>query len=103
MRTWRTASTDPERVFLYFREHPDKFLSEDHVAAQIKLGRRRTRRIVAWLVREDKLEAVDTVSSFRWGRPKKMFRALRTNDDSIRQLELFRDSIAAAGFGDAWG
>ena len=88
---------------MYFREHPDKFLTEDHVAAQIKLGRRRTRRIVAWLVREAKLEAVDTVSSFRWGRPKKMFRAVRTTEDSIAQLEIFRNAVAAAGFGDAWG
>ena len=90
MRSWKSASSDAERVFLYFREHADKFLTEDHVAAQIKLGRRRTRRIVAWLVREAKLEAVDTVSSRGWGRPKKMFRAIRTSDDSIFQLELVR-------------
>ena len=31
-----------------------------------------------------------------------MFRAIRTSNDSILQLEVFRDSIAAAGFGDAW-
>ncbi len=91
MRSWRSASSDAERVFLYFRGHADKFLTEDHVAAQIKLGRRRTRRIVAWLVREAKLEAVDTVSSRRWGRPKKMFRAIRSSDDSVFQLELVRD------------
>ena len=103
MRSWKSASSDPERVFLYFREHPDKFLSEDHVAAQIKLGRRRTRKIVAWLVAEAKLEAVDTVSSFRWGRPKKMFRAIRSTDDSVFQLEVFRDKIAGAGFGDPYG
>ena len=102
MRAWKKAATDPERIFLYFREHPEKFFTEDHVAAQVKVGRRRTRRIVAWLVIEAKLEAVDTVSSFRWGRPKKMFRAIRTNDDSIRQLEVFRDSVAAAGFGNGW-
>ena len=103
MRTWRAASSDPERVFLYFREHPDKFMTEDHVAANIKLGRRRTRKIVAWLVLEAKLEAVDTVSSARWGRPKKMFRAIRGTDDSIFQLEVFRDSLAKAGFGDPYG
>lgn len=78
---------------MYFREHPNKFLTEDHVAAQIKLGRRRTRRIVAWLVCEAKLEAVDTVSSYGWGRPKKMFRAIRTSNDSIFQLELVRDPL----------
>ena len=103
MRSWRSAPSDPERVFLYFREHPDQFLTEDHVAAQIKLGRRRTRRIVAWLVREAKLEAVDTVSSYGWGRPKKMFRAIRTSDDSVFQLEVFRNEVAAAGLGDPWG
>ncbi len=103
MRSWRTAATDPERVFLYFREHPNKFLTEDHVAANIKLGRRRTRKIVAWLVREAKLEVVDTVSSFHWGRPKKMFRAIRSSNDSIFQLELVRNTVADAGFEDPSG
>ncbi len=102
MRSWRNAASDPERVFLYFREHPSQFLTEDHVAAQIKLGRRRTRRIVAWLVIEAKLESIETVSSFAWGRPKKMFRANRA-DDTLFQVELFRDAIAAAGFGDPYG
>ncbi len=102
MRAWKSAVTDPEKIFLYFQEHADKFFTEDHVAAQVRVGRRRTRKIVAWLVAEAKLEAVDTVSSFRWGRPKKMFRANRA-EDSIRQVELFRDAIAAAGFGDPYG
>lgn len=101
MRSWRTAPSDAERVFLYFRGHPDKFLTEDHVAAQIKLGRRRTRRIVAWLVREAKLEAVDTVSSYGWGRPKKMFRAIRTSNDSVFQLELAR--LVGPPFVDPYG
>jgi len=43
VRAWKGAETDPEKVFLYFREHADKFFTEDHVAAQIKVGRRRTR------------------------------------------------------------
>ncbi len=103
MRSWKTAENDPARVFLYFREHPAKFFTEDHVAAQIKIGRRRCRKIVAWLVLEAKLVAVDTVSSWRWGRPKKMFRAVRTNEDSIAQLEVFRDSLASAGLGDPYG
>ena len=102
MRAWKSAVTDPEKIFLYFQEHADKFFTEDHVAAQVRVGRRRTRKIVAWLVAEAKLEAVDTVSSFRWGRPKKMFRANRA-EDSIRQVELFRDAIAADGFGDPYG
>lgn len=100
MRAWRTAATDAERVFIYFREHADKLLTEDHVAAQVKIGRRRCRRIVAWLVREGKLEAVNTISSRGWGRPKKMFRPVRTNSDNIDQLEVFRNSLARSGYGD---
>ena len=103
MRRWKGAPNAPEKIYLYFREHADVFFTEDHVAAQVNVGRRRTRKIVAWLVTEAKLEVVDTVSSFRWGRPKKMFRAIRTSEDSIRQLEVFRDKVAAAGFGDPWG
>ncbi len=103
MRAWKSAATDPEKVYLYFREHADKFFTEDHVATQIHVGRRRTRRIVAWLVAEAKLESIETVSSFRWGRPKKMFRSVRANGDDLAQVELFRDAIAAAGFGDPYG
>ena len=102
MRAWKSAVTDPEKIFLYFQEHADKFFTEDHVAAQVKIGRRRTRKIVGWLTAEAKLESVDTVSSFAWGRPKRMFRANRA-EDSILQVELFRDGIAAAGFGDPYG
>jgi len=103
VRSWKGASTDAEKVYLYFGDHADKFFTEDHVAAQIHVGRRRTRRLVAWLVAEAKLEAIETVSSFAWGRPKKMFRAVRNNGDVLAQLEVFRDSVAAAGFGDPYG
>lgn len=103
MRAWKGAQDDTEKVFLYFHAHTDIFFTEDHIAAQVKIGRRRCRRIVAWLADEAKLQAVDTVSSFRWGRPKKMFRAIRSNDDNIRQLEVFRNAISAAGFEDARG
>jgi hypothetical protein len=103
VRSWKTAASAPERVFLYFRAHPDKLMTPEHVAAQVKLGRRKTRRIVDWLVREAKLEEIDTVSSFGWGRPKKMFRPVRTNDDSLAQLEVFRDALASAGLGDPYG
>lgn len=105
MRRWKKAKLPVERVFLYFAEHADKFFTEDHVAAQVKVGRRRVRKIVAWLVAEDKLEAIETVSSFNWGRPKLMFRAIRSNalEDTVNQAELFRDKIAAAGFGDPYG
>ncbi len=103
MRKWKGIHDPALKIWTYFREHPDKFFTEDHVAAQVKIGRRRTRRIIAWLVAEAKLETIETVSSFRWGRPKKMFRAVRTNDDVLAQVELFRDAIAAAGFGDPYG
>ena len=102
MRAWKSAATDPEKIFIYFREHADKFFTEDHVAAQVHVGRRRTRRIVAWLVIEAKLESIETVSSLAWGRPKKMFHATSKNN-TLNQVELFRDAIAAAGFGDPFG
>jgi response regulator of citrate/malate metabolism len=104
VRTWKGAARDVDKVFLYFMAHVDKFFTEDHVASQVKVGRRRTRKIVAWLVAEDKLEAIDTVSSIGWGRPKKMFRSIRGgNGDTLAQLEVFRDKFAAAGFGDPYG
>ena len=103
MRAWKKGETDAERIYLYFRDHPNTFFTEDHVAAQVSVARRRCRKVVAWLVLEAKIESVDTVSSFRWGRPKKMFRAIRTTEDSLRQLEVFRNAIAAAGFGDPYG
>ena len=105
MRRWKGAVTGPEKVYLYFREHANIFFTEDHVAAQVGIGRRRTRKIVAFLVIEAKLEVVDTVASSRWGRPKKMFRAVRgmNLDDQLAQLEIMRDSFAAAGLGDPYG
>lgn len=105
MRRWKRAANAPEKIYLYFREHADVFFTEDHVASQVNVGRRRTRKIIAWLVTEAKLEVVDTVSSFRWGRPKKMFRAVRgiNLEDQLNQLEIMRDSFAAAGLGDPYG
>ena len=41
------------------------------------------------------------MSSRGWGRPKKMFRAIRTSDDSIFQLELVR--LVGAPFVDPFG
>jgi response regulator of citrate/malate metabolism len=103
VRAWKSATTDAERVWLYFREHPNQFFTEDHVASQTGIPRRRCRRIVGWLAAEAKLEPIDTVSSSSWGRPKKMFRSVRTNSDSFRQLEVFRDALASAGWGDPYG
>lgn len=95
MRRWKGEKDPAERVFMYFREHADKFLTEDHVAAQVGIGKRRTRKIVHELAAAAKLEAVETVSSSRWGRPKMMFRACRHMglDDQLRQLEVFRDRV----------
>lgn len=91
MRAWKKETQPDERVFAYFREHADKFLTEDHVAAQVGIGRRRTRKIVHELARLGKIQAVETVSSSRWGRPKMMFRACRHLGlvDQLRQAEIF--------------
>ncbi len=89
MRKWKGIHDPPLKIWTYFREHPDKFFTEDHVAAQVGIGRRRTRKIVGELVDRGKLEAVETVSSPRWGRPKLMFRSLRgTAWDCLNQAEL---------------
>ncbi len=91
MRAWKKTDVPDERIFLYFRDHADKFLTEDHVAAQVGIGKRRTRRIVHELAAAGKIQAVETVSSSRWGRPKLMFRACRhlALVDSVRQSEIF--------------
>ncbi len=91
MKAWKSVQDPDERVFMYFREHSDKFLTEDHVAAQVGLGKRRTRKIVHELARLGKILAVETVSSSSWGRPKMMFCAHRHIGlaDQIRQAEIF--------------
>lgn len=89
MRSWKKAEAPPERVYLYFRAHPAIYFTEDHVAGQVGVGRRRCRRIIANLVLWGKLEAVDTVSSPAWGRPKRMYRSVRATDDELRQREAF--------------
>lgn len=88
MRAWKKASDPDEKIWLYFRDHADKFFNEDHVAAQVGIGRRQTRRRIHALAEAGKLEAVETVSSARWGRPKMMFRSIRGSWDHIRQAEL---------------
>lgn len=88
MRAWKREPDPLARIFKYFREHPDKFLTEDHVAAQVGLGKRRTRKLVHELAQAGKLEGVETVSSRAWGRPKMMFRATRSSWDHIRQSEI---------------
>ncbi len=95
MRKWKSVKDPAERIFMYFREHADKFLTEDHVAVQVGIGKRRARRIIHELAGDAKLEAVETVSSSRWGRPKMMFRACRhmALEDTLRQRELFKPRI----------
>ena len=103
MRRWKSAKLPIEKVYLYFAEHPDKFFTPEHVAAQTGLGTRRVRRLVRFLEAEAKLEGVDTIAALRWGRPRRFYRCVRTVADSLHQLEVFRDSLAAAGFGDPYG
>lgn len=99
MRKWKKAEDPIERVWLYFREHGDKFMTEDHVAAQVGIGKRRCRKIVHALAAEAKLQAVETVSSAKWGRPKLMFRATRhmSLEDQLNQVELFKEAGRKAG------
>lgn len=91
VRAWKGVQDPDERVFAYLREHADKFLTEDHVAAQVGIGKRRTRKIIHELAADGKILAVETVSSARWGRPKMMFCAHRHIglDDQLRQMEIF--------------
>lgn len=95
MRSWKNAAAPVDAVFLYFRAHPTTFFTPEHVAHQVKVGRRATRRIVHVLEKLQKLEGVDVVTALRWGRPKRYFRAMRTADDSLDQLEVFQDALTA--------
>ena len=89
MRAWKKISDPDLKIWTYFREHPDKFFNEDHVAAQLGIGKRQTRRRIHELVEAGKLEAVETATAARWGRPKLMFRSLRgTAWDCLNQAEL---------------
>jgi predicted ArsR family transcriptional regulator len=89
VRAWKKAESRGERVFLYFRGHPAKLFTIEHVASQVKIGRRQTRLIVKHLVEFGKLEGIETVSSKKWGRPRVMYRSIRAAADSIKQLEIF--------------
>lgn len=96
MRSWKKAAAPADAVFLYFRAHPTTFFTPEHVAHQVGVGRRQTRRIVQILENLQKLEGVDVVTALRWGRPKRYFRAMRTADDSLDQLEVFQDALEAS-------
>ncbi len=89
MRKWKGIHDPALKVWTYFREHPDKFFTDGHVAAQVGFGRQRTRMLINKLVERGKLEAVETVSSLKWGQPRLMFRSLRgTAWDCLAQDEL---------------
>jgi len=88
VRRWKSIEDPDRRIWTYFREHPDKFFTEDHVAAQVGIGKRQTRRRIHDLAELGKIEAVETVSSRRWGRPKLMFRSIRGSWDCLNQEEL---------------
>ena len=89
MRAWKAIADPDLRIWTYFREHPDKFFNEDHVAAQVGIGKRQTRRRIHELAEAGKIEAVETVTSARWGRPKLMFRSVRGSAwDCLTQAEI---------------
>lgn len=103
MRAWKSAELPIERVYLYLADHQHKFFTTQHVASQIGMRHRECRRLVKHLVAEAKIEGVETVSSLKWGRPRVMYRSVRSVKETLRQLEVFRDSLAAAEFGDPYG
>ena len=89
MRQWKKTEVPPERVFLYFHEHPRKLFTIEHVTSQTKIKRVLVREIVEHLLDRGKLEAIETVSARKWGRPRVMYRAIHTGPDSFKQAELF--------------
>jgi len=103
VRRWKGAKLPVERVYLYLAEHRHKFFTTQHIAAQVGVPHRQTRRLVKYLVAENKIEGIETVSSLKWGRPRTMYRSVRTVKETLRQLEVFRDAVAAAEFGDPYG
>ena len=89
MRQWKKTQVPPERVFLYFHEHPRKLFTIEHVTSQTKIKRVLVREIVEHLLDRGKLEGIETVSSRKWGRPRVMYRAIHVGPDSFKQLEIF--------------
>ena len=89
MRNWKKTEVPPERVFLYFHDHPRKLFTIEHVASQTRIRRVLVREIVDRLVDRGKLEPIETVAAKKWGRPRIMYRAIHVGPDSIKQAELF--------------
>lgn len=90
MRAWKRQQDKVKRVFLYFRAHPFKCFTFEHVAAQTKVSKVQTLAIIRELEAIGKLEGIDTVSSKWWGKPRRMWRAMRGSDDSLHQVEAFQ-------------
>ncbi len=96
MRSWKTADTLAQRVFLYFRAHPEIYFTVEHVRGQVRRKKNDVRRVIKSLCALGKLDRIETMSAKEWGRPRYMYRAIRTADDSIDQLEVFQDALAAS-------
>ncbi len=94
MRHWKKTEVPPERVFLYFHDHPRKLFTVEHVTSQTKIRRVLVREIIEHLLDRGKLEAIETVSARKWGRPRVMYRAIHTGPDSFKQAELFSRLLA---------
>ena len=100
MRKWKREPDPQTRVFLYFQEHPNKFFTPEHVASQIGVGRRKVRGLIEYLEAIGKLEGVDTISTKFWGRPRRMFRAIRSGN-TLGQGELVMVDRGALHFEQA--
>lgn len=96
MRSWKNAETLVQRVFLYFRAHPETYFTVEHVVSQVKHTKNDVRRVIKRLCTLGKLDRIETMSAKKWGRSRWMYRAIRTADDSVDQLEVFQDAVTAS-------
>ena len=100
MRAWKKTRDKRERIFLYFQAHPKNFFSSDHIAAQVGVGRKRTRSIVLDLEASGKVEGVDLVEAEKWGRTRRIWRSLGCGIYPLRQVEIFETGNQGR---TAWG
>lgn len=96
MRSWKKAGTPAERVFLYFRAHPTTYFTPEHIAAQTGIGVASVRRTIRALERLHKIEHIETMSALNWGRPRRLYHAIRSTEDALTQLEVFQDALSAS-------
>ncbi len=97
MRSWKKAETTGQAVFLYFRAHPETYFAPEHVAAQVMIGLTRARKIIRALERLQKLQEIDVQIADSWGRPRQLYCAVRTSEDSLQQFEAFQETFDQAG------